>query len=527
MKVALHQNHYDRDYEDFVSQLQTRFTSLINNGTEPLFVVECDNLWDLYLSGFADADERQYHNCHCCKRFIEQFGGLVTINDAGLHSSVLWHTDDVPIVYRDSFKAMSKAVRRSDIRSVFVSADKVWGTPEAGGWQHLFITPPVSILHNKRTTTPFQVMAEKKEDFKNVRRSLAEFNEHTISTAMTLLETDSLYRSEKVIGPAKWLSQLHADMKTAKKKDGVIWRAIATAPAGFCHPRSSMIGTLLEDIAEGLSYDAVSRRFSTKMHSLSYQRPQAAPTEGAIAQAEKLMNQLGAAGSLARRFARLDEVKAIWRPLQKETSKGGGSLFGHLKAKGEIAEQQLRIPAKVMTWEKFQREVLMTAERIELLPPSHGSFTAFLTSVNEDAPPIIQWDTEDCRNPVSWYFYNGGATASSFGVKAGSFTDVDAIALKPSMWNGGYEHHGKAIFFALRAAKESRQPTLCLFPEILKSEFHGVRSVIEAYSSNANVEGLNEPHVAGLMLSNTQTWNILLRVTVAGRTMEYMIDRFE
>lgn len=526
MKVALHQNHYDRDYEDFMSQFQTRFTSLINNGVEPLFTVECDGLWDLYLSGFTDADERQHHNCYCCKRFIEQYGGIVTISDDGLHSSVLWHTDDVPVEYRASFEAMSKAVRRSAIQGVFVSADKVWGTPEAGGWQHFFVTPPASIVHNKRTMTPFQVMAEKKEDFKNVRRSLADFNEHTLSTAMTLLETDSLYRAEKVIGPARWLNRLHAARKTAKNKDGVIWRAIATAPAGFCHPRSSMIGSLLEDIADGLSYDAVSRRFSAKMHPLSYQRPRAAPTEGAIAQAEKITEQLGAAGSLTRRFARLDEVKAIWRPARKESPKSDNGLFGHLKVKDETP-QQMRIPAKTMTWEKFQRDILLSAERIELFVPSHESFAALVTAVNQDAPPIIQWDTEECRNPVSWYFWHGGSPATQFGVRANTFTDVDAITLKPSMWNGGYDHQGDGIFFALRGAKESRQPTACLFPEILKSEFHGIRSVIEAYSKNAVVEGLNEPHVAGLMLQSSTPWNITLRVTVAGKALEYKIDRFE
>lgn len=53
-----------------------------------------------------------------------------------------------------------------------------------------------------------------------------------------------------------------------------------------------MIGTLLDDIASGMSFDSVSRRFAEKMHPLQYQRPQAAPSAGNIAQAEKIVEKL-------------------------------------------------------------------------------------------------------------------------------------------------------------------------------------------------------------------------------------------
>src|SRR2546425_8355197 len=83
-----------------------------------------------------------------------------------------------------------------------------------------------------------------------------------------------------------------------------------------------MFGTLLEDISNGLPLPEVSKRFAEKMHPLRYQRPQAAPSEGQLAQAEKIVAQLGAAGSLARRFARLEEVETIWtpKPTRKKSS---------------------------------------------------------------------------------------------------------------------------------------------------------------------------------------------------------------
>ena len=69
-----------------------------------------------------------------------------------------------------------------------------------------------------------------------------------------------------------------------------------------------------------------------------------------------------------------------------------------------------------MTWDKFQRTVLPSAERIEFLAPSHGSYTALVTAANAEAPPILQWDRDGARNPVSWYFWNGGSSASQFGL---------------------------------------------------------------------------------------------------------------
>jgi hypothetical protein len=69
-----------------------------------------------------------------------------------------------------------------------------------------------------------------------------------------------------------------------------------------------MIGTLLEDIHVGLPFDDFKAKFAAKMHPLQYQRPQAAPKVGAIAQAEKLVEQLGIVRSLKRRFARLDDL---------------------------------------------------------------------------------------------------------------------------------------------------------------------------------------------------------------------------
>jgi len=535
---VVHGNHADADYDGFLARVQARFLSSIEGGAAPLFETDAADLWGAYLGTFGPAPAegeaatplRQYHTCHACRQFVERFGGLVAVDAAGMTAPAIWHEDDAPDAYKPAIAAMARLVRKAKVTGVFLSSDRVWGTPETGVWHHLALTPPAAILHKRATLTAGQAMAEKREDFKTVMHALNEFTQPHLELALTLLKTDALYRGEKVLGQAEWLHGLHVARAAAhgSAKANAVWRAIATAPAGFCHPRSSMIGTLLEDIAAGMEFSEVSRRFAAKMHPLAYQRPQAAPTAGAIAAAEKIMQQLGAAGSLARRLARLDEVQALWKPTPPKDAPAAEGVFGHMKPKGAEAAPSMTIPAQTMTWDKFQRTVLPTAERIEFRAPSVGAYTALVTAVNANAPPILQWDREDARNPVSWYFWNGGSSAASFGLAAGAFVPVEAIAFKPSMWNGGNEHQGQGVLFVLAGARESKQAGAALFPEILKAEFHGIRSVIEAYSRGANIEGMKEPHAAGVMLTKgDKAWQATVRVWSGGKSLDYCLDRWD
>lgn len=519
-------NVQEHEYDEFLYRLNKRFMENCGSGSRPLFTTDTKDLWEIYLGSFTDPDERQYHNCHACRHFIERFGSLVTISNEGFTMPAVWNEDDAPLIYKPAVAKMAKAVRRARVNGVFLSSDRMFGTPKTGAWKHFAVFPTPDMVFKRVAQTAGQAMAEKREDFKTVIRALDEFTREHFETALTLLKTDSLYRSEKVLGQAEWLHNLHVALSTKGiNKANIVWRAVATAPAGFCHPRSSMIGTLLEDIAAGKDFDEVSRAFAAKMHPLSYQRPQAAPTTGAIASAEKLIQQLGAAGSLDRRFARLDEVQSLWRPAPTTGAIAAG-IFGHLKPKG-TKHPSLSIPAKVMTWEKFRQTVLPTAERMEFQAPSLGPFTALVTAVNPDTPPILQWDHDDARNPVSWYFWHGGSLASQFGLQGGAFVDVEALALKPSMWNGGKDHHGAGVLFVLAGARESRQAGSALFPEILKSEFHGIRSVIEAYSRSAAIAGMDQPHAAGVMLNKDDTWGYTVRVWVSGHSMDYKLDRWD
>jgi hypothetical protein len=516
-------NQDDIEYDEYLKRLQTRFVLRTEN--RPLFQTNVADLFAAYLATLPE-ETRQYHNCDACKRFLNEFGTLAVVSNEGVLVSAMWCVEDTPDSYKGVVAVLEREVRRAKITGVFKSTQSIWGKPVTGVWHHFSVTPDARFVHTSKAQTAGQWMAEKREDFKTVMRALREFSSGTLNEVVGLLRSDALYRSEKVLGQAEWLYELSKQRTSSTR----IWQAVATAPAGFCHPRSSMIGTLLDDIDAGLDFAEVSRRFREKMHPLRYQRPQAAPSVGAIAAAEKLVEQLGIERSLHRRFATIEEIPTLWRPVIRPTETTNG-VFGHLHPKGSTTVHPLNVPSLTMTWEKFCRTVLPTADQLELYtPPARGPFSAFVTAVHQDAPPIIQWDEEGRRNPVSWYFWHGGSTPEDFALISGRWQRVVAVTLLPSMWNGGFEHHGAGVMFVLAGARDQKPTCGGLFPELLKSELRGVRSVIEAYSKSATIQDVEGQHAAGLMMTKRQeTWSkhSPLRVTSTGRVSHVILDRWD
>lgn len=495
-----HGNLEDVAYENLIGRIQQRFVK--NTETHgPIFTTDNTDIWELYLSSFQEPD-RQYHTCSACRFFIQTYGSLAVINDDGIMIPAMWDFDDTEGYEKYAVQAMEYSFKHSKITGVFLSKDKVWGMPVTGIWRHFAIIQPSDLLYRGVVKTPGQAMAEKKEDFKNIIRALKEFKPEIVERCLSLLKIDTLYRGEKVIGPVQWLYNLITVIsgKKGKQRTNLIWKAVAIAPAAFCHPRSSMAGTLLEDLASGMDFDTAARRFKEKMNPLQYQRPQAAPSSGNIERAEKIVERLGIKDSLRRRFARLDEIKTIWKPSQREQEKKHGGIFSHLKAKDDRQMSELEIPSTVITWEKFSRNILPECESIKYLVRYRDNFVALLTAAVDDSPPILQWDSAENRNPVSLYIYNNGSEARQWGLESGTLVDVTAISRRPNEWQSGFDHQHHGIIFILSGAVDSKESGLSIFPETLKSELHEIRSTIEAFSKAGQLEGRENASACGVML---------------------------
>ncbi len=518
------------EFEQFREAMTKRLASFDDYAC--LYTTDVEGLFEAYLKLFPPS-ERQHYNCNCCRRFIETYGGLVGIEDDLTATSVFWPDTSM-------FAALGKLVEKANVTGVFLASETTWGTPmtnvgrRPGPWTHLAAVPnKLRVYPRHGLVTAGQAMAAKLEDLKNVERVLGEFPTETLQQAVQLLSTDALYRSEKVLGQATWLYELqdaYSKASRGRKKNLALWKAVGPAPAGFCHPRSSMISTLLDDLSSGVSYERAARNFAAKMDPLRYQRPQAAPKAGNIAQAEKEIEKLQASGSLERRFARLDELQLLWRPRTPKQASGVG-VFGHIIPKDVVAESYDAIRGgKVnITFEKFVRTVLPTAEEITYDVVGAGPFGALVTAMNRDAPPILQWDSEDERNPVSWYTYPGGTPAHQWSLRPYSTVKVTGICLKPTMWGDPekFAHQGRGAVVILEGAVDTNKHSgNALFPECLRSELHGVRATIEAYSRKATLYGRASASACGVLLGSTAC-DVTLKVKANGVVTTYHVDRWD
>jgi len=498
----------------------------------PLFTtsVTPEALWTAYLNGIPES-RRQHYNCRSCQRFIQAYGGLVKIDQDGTIRSLIWHGDgwEIPPFFQSPVQALRDAIAGVKVTGVFFSSDQTWGSPSTPDkkragvvWTHLSGSPVANkhVFHSSSVKTAFQSMAEKLEDFKMLVHALADYKPPEVEQALRVLRADAVERSEKALAIAEWFAKRQGEDANQR------WLAVATAPPGFCHVRSTMISTLLDDIKAGLDFAVISRKWAEKMHPLQYQRPTAAPSDGAIEAAEKLVEKLGLAPSLDRRFAELGDVLAkLWTPREpKQVTVKTDGVFGHLRQSGG-AVKEVELPAARVTWEKFARTVLDGAHSIEVLVPAHGYFYGLTTATNAEAPPLLQWDGLEGlpRNPVSSYIYVGGSPASRWGLSPG-WAKVTAVFMRPAHWQRPeqFKHHDKTAHFAIDGAHDSQTHGrgLAIFPENVRNELHGVRAVIEAHSKKGTITGKGLAN--GLMFAAGAE----VTVRVDG-SATYVIDRWD
>ena len=271
----------DGGFDRLLSAVHERWKAMAVGSSQPLFVVEpasSEPLHELWLRALPERYRRHYA-CTCCRHFVERFGALAVVDSDGYLQSAVWpNSSNVPETFRTAMDVLHRAVHRGAIASVFLTSDGRLGTAQTGPWTHFSLPVPSERVHRDRMKTAAQAMADVREERGMLARGLEEFSAHLVTQAHGLLTTGGLFRSEKCEGVARWLLDLHRGPMTHKdvrRRDALLWVAAATAPAGFCHVRSGMIGTLLEDLQAGLALDVVKARFAEKMDPLQYLRPSA------------------------------------------------------------------------------------------------------------------------------------------------------------------------------------------------------------------------------------------------------------
>lgn len=372
--------------------------------TNTLLQVNGEYLPMLFLDNLPQ-QLRQHYNCNCCISFLRKFGGIVSVDGDGKVTSPLWNPEEVPDHFKQSIEALKKEVESSPIINVFLTSEEVIGTPfnettSGGVWKHFSLDIPRASRYVKTTLSSGQKRAELREDVKILKRGLDEFSLDVCTKALAYLTSGSFYRAEKADDRIEWIIKCKKDIagKSSEAVNNLLFLFAAKAPIGWAKIKSSIVGTLLEDIEKGLSTEQVKRNWETKMSG--YMRATVAPTAGNVAAAEKVVAELDAAGSLERRYATMEDVKDfLWKA--KETKKEG--LFSDLVTKPTAVKDALEIPSTKMSWSKFVEKVLPTVLDVSMKVPNTGNtFFALTAASDAESNNILQWD-----NSVSWYYHGG------------------------------------------------------------------------------------------------------------------------
>ncbi len=424
------------NFKPFAQQVKDNFDSM---STKPLYRtnVGLDEIKDIYLASFPVGTNPVYitntqHDCTCCKSFIRNVGGLVNIVNGQIIT--IWDNITTDDAYEQVAQSMRDYVLSKPITSVFYASEKKYGQyqttqslPDGSNinWNHfnceipnhLFKGDSVGELAGQHTTSASMLT-----------ESLSKFTTDAIVTVSNLISDNLLYRGE--------------EHKSAVDNFAKLWNAFKDYPAdaklfgleNFSNPsarfKNTVIGTLVEDISNGVDIEAAVKSFESKVAPANYKRSKSLITQGMIDSAVKTINELGIEPALERRHATIHDLNindVLWADKSASVKmQGVAALLSTSVAKKKPATDNVT----EVSIDSFLTDLVPTAESIEVLVENRhqSNFMNILAPVNPSTS-IMKWN-----NNFTWS-YNGNVTDSmkelvkSFGGK------VEGRMRFSIMWN--------------------------------------------------------------------------------------------
>lgn len=374
--------------------------------------IERDYIVELYLDGFPNPESKQEHNCNCCKSFLRQFGGLVTIKDGRKVS--IWDNLEVSEEYAQSIKNLQEYVHGRPITDVFLlnkskhQQDSRLGTRENRSfttgitWNHFFLEAPASYLVDSADS----IKGQKRDDRNVLKRSLDELTIDAVETVLELIAQKSLYRGNEFEGMLAAFNKLQRQYKDLAPEQKELFTWTAEAGSAVSRIRNTSIGTLLIDLSAGMDLDQAVTKFEKVVAPTNYKRPTALVTPKMVEDAKETLRELNLLESLERRHATEADIR-VSNILFKDTPSVLGDVFDEV-AKDTVVNPRSFSKVEEIPIEKFIENVLPGAKSLRVLVEnSHmPNFVSLVAPKNFESLSLFKWN-----NAFSWS-YTGGITDS-------------------------------------------------------------------------------------------------------------------
>lgn len=448
------------NFSKIKNAVKAQFERVISDRNRLYFVqVDRDQVWELYLSGFPEP-VRQEYNCNCCKSFFRQFAGIVAIHGDKMITMFDYidfsETPDMiaPLTLVNSY------IHSLPITDVFVHAadGRVKGETLRLGtdtssvkdseivWHHFNVELPKRFLFGNKDGVDTE-KAKLRDDRNVLKRSLEEIKLEAVETVLELIAQGSLYRGNEFAGQLTEFARLHRVYNTetvAADREVVSWDMASKANASLCRIRNSAIGTLLNDLSEGMDLDAAVSAFERVMAPSNYKRPTSLITPAMIEKAKARIAELGLTDALARRFAVATDIN-VNDMLFADRNFKEKDVFSAMKDDVAINPKTLSKVEEVHI-DEFLNSIVYKAKEIELLLENKhlSNFVSLIAPEDKNAASMFKW-----RNPFSWSYTGGIADAMKERVKAAG-GNVDGVLRFSIQWN----EDGKSIVDLDAHAKE-------------------------------------------------------------------------
>lgn len=427
------------NFKVFADAVRARFKEMSES---PLFVVdsERDAVWEKYLGAFPPGSnpvfrKRTEFDCSCCRHFIRDIGNVVAIQNGVITS--MWHLNGLPSPYQEVADVLAGYLDTLVVRDLFLTPFDKHGqmvSHEAsdGGvitWNHFSVTVPnrlvtsdhVSRKGNARTTHEMLL------------RAVTELKSEAIAIVVDLIEQKALYRGDEFKAAVLEFQQLQARLMAVPDFEAqymLAWTLLDKPAARF---RNSVIGTLVQDLSEGIDLEGAVRSYEVKVAPQNYKRPTSLITKGMVESAVKTLQELGLEQALERRHARLSDVSVNSVLFVDNAVKGKlkGGIAGLLMEEVKPVDFDGK-HAETIGIDDFVANVLPKTKSMQVFLDGGllNHFVSLTAPVHEDSKSLFKWG-----NDFGWS-YDGNVTDSIKAKVKRAGGQVDDVAMRVSLaWN--------------------------------------------------------------------------------------------
>ena len=388
--------------------------------------VDKDELWDLYLDSFPAGTneiyrERRWHDCNCCRRFIKSIGNAVVIKDNKIETIWDFKTNDT--TYQPVLNALSDFIKSHAVSDIYVSKFKKIGTQknyeemENGHiheWTHFYVELPDRFV-DKSSRSEGDIKGGYRDTRNVFKRSLDEISMDALDTILELITSNTLYKGEEwknALTEFRRYKREYDKLSSDSEKNLYAWEKSVKAGIVIGRIRNHSIGTLLVNVSEGMNLDTAVKKYEQIVAPTNYKRSKPIYSKKMLEDAQKKIVELGYMDSLARRYAKLDDITVNDILFSNKDSakriEGAVDIFGELakNTKGRKAKKFSKV--EEVTVDTFINDILPTAREVELyLENKHSSnLVSLIAPENKDSKSMFKWG-----NNFGWA-YSGNLTDS-------------------------------------------------------------------------------------------------------------------